>query len=98
MAGQIESKIEDRQTPIRAYADTPTRFSPRRYAPSRQVTLISSRLSADTQWTQVASRFLVSKPMKFGSGGRIVAKGVWRQLKHHERPTRWEKAFSVPPV
>ena len=80
-------------TPIRSTgADT---FLSRLHSTSRQATLTTSRLSGDTQWVQVASLFLVSKPMKFGSGGRIVAGGVLRQLKHPLLRLKYLRSSSV---
>jgi hypothetical protein len=92
----IEGEICYADTPIRRNGSPCADTFP--HSPSKQVTLISSRLSAETQWTQVASLVLVSKLMKFGSGGRVVVGGVWRQLKHHDGPIRSEKAFLVPSV
>jgi hypothetical protein len=56
--------------------------------PYPRATVVSMTFSGDTAWNHVASWFLVSNRMKFGCGGRIVDGGVWRQLKHQDRPMR----------
>jgi hypothetical protein len=53
-----------------------------------RVTMVSSAFSGEREWNQEASLFLVSNTMKFGCEGRIAAGGVWRQLKHQDRPIR----------
>ena len=51
-------------------------------------TLVCSDFSRDIWWVQEAVLALVSKTMKFGSGGRTGDGGSCRPLKHHDRPIR----------